>query len=95
MVERPHGMRKATGSLPVRSKKYGTISLMPEERLAAIERKIDAIYATTATIRRYFLWMLVITIALVVLPAFGLIFAVPSFLSTYNETLQSLDLEGL
>ena len=68
---------------------------MPEERLLAIEKKIDAIYETTEKTRKYFMWTLVVTIALVVLPAFGLVFAIPSFLSTYNETLNSLDLEGL
>jgi len=70
-------------------------SIMPEERLAAIEKKIDAIYETTEKTRKYLFWTLAITIAVVVLPAIGLVFAVPSFISTYNETLQSLDLEGL
>lgn len=68
---------------------------MPEERLAAIEKKIDAIYETTEKTRKYLFWTLAITVAVVVLPAIGLVFAVPSFISTYNETLQSLDLEGL
>lgn len=68
---------------------------MPEERLADIEKKIDAIYETTEKTRKYLFWTLVVTVAVIVLPAIGLIFAVPSFLSTYNETLNSLDLEGL
>ena len=68
---------------------------MPEERLAAIEKKIDAMHASVEKMRQYFMWTLVVTIALVVLPAVGLVFAIPSFLSTYNETLNSLDLEGL
>lgn len=68
---------------------------MPEERLTAMEKKIDAIYETTEKTRKYFMWTLIITIALVVVPAFGLVFAIPSFLSTYNESLKGLDLEGL
>jgi predicted lysophospholipase L1 biosynthesis ABC-type transport system permease subunit len=68
---------------------------MPEERLAALEKKIDAIYESVEKSRQYLLWTLVITIAVIVLPAIGLMFAVPSFVSNYNETLESLDLEGL
>lgn len=68
---------------------------MPEERLAALEQKIDAMYASVEKVRKYLFWTAVVTIALVVLPAVGLVFAVPSFISTYNETLNSLDLEGL
>ncbi|MEK7155254.1 MAG: hypothetical protein AAB734_00060 [Patescibacteria group bacterium] len=68
---------------------------MPEERLAAMEKKIDAIYATTEKTRKYLLWTGIVTIALIVLPAIGLVFAIPSFMSTYTETLNSLDLEGL
>ena len=68
---------------------------MPEERLLALEKKIEAIYASVEKTRQYLLWTLVITIALIVLPAIGLMFAIPSFVSEYNDTLQSLDLEGL
>ena len=68
---------------------------MPEERLAAIEKKIDAMYVSVEKTRKYIFWTVVVTIALVVLPAIGLVFAIPSFLSTYSETLESLDLEGL
>ena len=68
---------------------------MPEERIAALEKKVDAIYVSVEKTRNYMLWTLLITLAVVVLPAIGLVFAIPSFLSTYNETLQSLDLEGL
>lgn len=68
---------------------------MPEERIAALERKVDEILATVTKMRRYAQWSLTITIVIIVLPILGLAFAVPSFLSTYNQTLQSLDLEGL
>lgn len=68
---------------------------MPEERIAALEKKIDAIYASVETTRKYIFWTAMVTIALVVLPAIGLVFAVPSFISTYNETLSGLDLEDL
>lgn len=68
---------------------------MPEERLLALEKKIDEMYVSVEKTRQYLLWTLVITVALIVLPAVGLMFAIPSFVSQYNDTLQSLDLEGL
>ena len=68
---------------------------MPEERLAMLEQKIDAIHVSVEKTRQYLLWTLVITVGMVVLPAIGLMFAVPSFISNYNDTLESLDIEGL
>lgn len=68
---------------------------MPEERIAQLEAKIDAIYVLVEKTRKYLLWTMIVTLALVVLPALGLVFAIPSFISTYNQTLEGLDLEGL
>lgn len=68
---------------------------MPEERIAQLEAKIDAIYVSVEKTRKYLLWTMIVTVALVVLPALGLVFAIPSFISTYNQTLEGLDLEGL
>lgn len=56
-----------------------------EKRLAMLEGKIDAIYQSTEKTRKYFLWTLIITVALFVLPAIGLVFAIPSFISTYSS----------
>ena len=53
--------------------------------MTAIEQKIDAIYQTTEKTRKYFLWTLIVTLALVVLPAVGLLFAVPTFMATYSS----------
>lgn len=56
-----------------------------KQRMATLEGKIDAIYQSTEKTRKYFLWTLIVTLALVVLPAIGLLFAVPSLLSTYSS----------
>lgn len=56
-----------------------------KQRLAVLEQKIDAIYRTTEKTRRYFLWTLIVTLALVVLPAVGLVFAIPSFIDQYSQ----------
>jgi hypothetical protein len=68
---------------------------MPEDRIVALEKKIDAIYESTRKTQKYFLWTLIVTVALVVLPILGLVFAIPSFVSNYNTTLEDLDLRGL
>lgn len=61
-----------------------------EQKLALLEQKIDAIYKSVEKTRKYFFWTMVITIALVVLPAIGLVFAIPSFINTYTNVLPSL-----
>ena len=60
-----------------------------DKRLAALEEKMDALYASSEKMRMYFLVIAWITVLAVVLPLIGLVFAVPSFLETYSS------LEGL
>ena len=62
------------------------------QRLEGMERKIDAVYASCEKTRKYFLAVLIISAIAFVVPLIGLMFAVPSFLSTYSslETLQGL-----
>ena len=47
--------------------------------------KIDAIYSSVEKTRKYFFWTLVISIAVIVLPAIGLMFAIPAFLGTLSS----------
>ncbi len=61
-------------------------------RLTKLEEKIDKIYISTEKTRKYFLWTMIITVAVVVLPIFGLIFALPSFINNYVGNIQSLGL---
>jgi hypothetical protein len=49
--------------------------------------KIDAIYKSVEKTRKYFLMIIWITVIAVVLPLIGLMFVLPSFLSTYTSTL--------
>lgn len=53
-------------------------------KLAEMEKKIDAIYVSVEKTRKYFLWTLIITVALFVLPLIGLIFVIPAFISSYT-----------
>ena len=58
-----------------------------QSRLGLMEQKIDAIFVSVEKTRKYFLWILIITIAMVVIPAIGLVFAVPKFISLYGDIL--------
>ena len=53
-------------------------------KLEEQEKKIDAIYRSVEKTRRYFMWTLIITIAVIILPLIGLLFVIPEFLSTLN-----------
>ena len=51
------------------------------------EEKLEKIWRSVEKTRKYFLWILIITIAMVVIPAIGLVFAVPKFISLYGDIL--------
>lgn len=57
-------------------------SLSIEGRLMTLELKIDATYAAANKTRRYLLWTLIISVAVIVLPLIGLAFAIPAFMSS-------------
>ena len=57
------------------------------EKFAELEKKMEAIFASTEKTRKYILWMLVVSIAVVVLPLIGLVFVIPSFISTYSDIM--------
>ncbi len=54
-----------------------------ETRLQALEVKVNAIFVSVEKTRKYFLVVLWVTIAMVVLPILGLIFVIPMFLNSY------------
>ena len=55
-----------------------------DTRIAALEKKIDAIYVSTEKTRKYILSALIMTVVAFVLPLIGLMFAIPTFISTYS-----------
>jgi type IV secretory pathway component VirB8 len=61
-----------------------------EQRFQALEEKINKIYISVEKTRKYFLWTLIISVALFVLPAIGLAFAIPAFLNNYVAPIQNL-----
>lgn len=55
-----------------------------KRRLDAQDKLLLKIYKPSEKTRKYFLWTLVITLALFVLPLIGLLFVIPKFLSIYT-----------
>ncbi|MDP2947619.1 MAG: hypothetical protein Q8N88_05885 [Nanoarchaeota archaeon] len=54
------------------------------KKIAEQEEKINAIYSSVEKTRKYFLWMLVVTVAMIIIPLIGLVFVIPQFLNIYN-----------
>jgi len=52
-------------------------------RLDAQDAQLAAIYQSVEKTRQYFLWTLIGTAVVFVLPLLGLVFVIPSFLSMY------------
>jgi hypothetical protein len=57
------------------------------KKIESNEAKIDEVYKSVEKIRKYMLWTAIITVALIVLPAIGLVFVIPQFLDTYTQAL--------
>ncbi|MFH0852386.1 MAG: hypothetical protein V1845_02185 [bacterium] len=60
---------------------------MDQEILQKFEeqnKKLDAVLKSTEKTRKYFLVLIIISIAVIVLPIIGLLFAIPTFLDIYN-----------
>ncbi|MBA4319009.1 MAG: hypothetical protein C0412_11480 [Flavobacterium sp.] len=62
------------------------------KKLIGLKEKINKIYISVEKTRKYFFWTVIITIAVVVLPVIGLMFALPSFMNNYVGNLQGLGL---
>lgn len=61
---------------------------MDQEIKARLDRQdeaLNAIFISVEKTRKYFLWLLVITVAMFVIPLLGLLVAIPSFLSVYSQ----------
>lgn len=61
-----------------------------QKQLQTLEEKIDAVYVSVEKTRKYFRVILCVTLAMVVLPALGLIFAIPAFLNSYTSSFGGL-----
>ena len=57
------------------------------QKLAELERKVDATYVSAEKTRKYILVIVIISIVAFVLPLIGLLFAIPTFISTYSNIM--------
>lgn len=55
-----------------------------KNRLGGIERKLDVAFHSIEKTRKYFLWMLLITAIMIILPLIALVFVIPQFLSVLD-----------
>ncbi len=60
------------------------------QKLETLEKKIDAVYVSAEKTRKYFLAIIVISVIAFVLPLIGLVFAIPSFISSYSAMMTGL-----
>ena len=58
-----------------------------KNRLDALEKKIDAVYASTEKTRKYFLAVIIVSVVAFVVPLVGLLFAIPTMLSTMSTMI--------
>ena len=52
------------------------------KRLDEQDRKLSAIFESSEKMRRYFLWTLIISVVVIVLPLIIMMFVIPSFLNS-------------
>jgi len=59
-----------------------------DSQIEMLEKKIDKLQHSIDRIGKIFLWTLIMSVALFVLPLIGLLFIIPRFLSSYGSILQ-------
>lgn len=57
------------------------------DRIDALERKIDAIYASVEKTRKYIVWRAIISVVLFIVPLIALAIAIPYYLKTLSPYL--------
>jgi type II secretory pathway component PulF len=53
-------------------------------KIEELEKKVEAVYQSSEKMRKYFLWTLIISAVVIILPLIGLLIVIPQFLNTYN-----------
>lgn len=56
----------------------------PEVNLAELAKKIDAVYRSVERMRKFFMWTLIITAVMFILPLIGVIILIPMYLNMLN-----------
>ena len=53
------------------------------QKLDLLEKKLEENVKISRQMRKYFLWTLIISVAVIVLPFIGLLFVIPQLISSY------------
>jgi len=61
-----------------------------KNKLAEQDAKLDTIYQSVERLRKYFLITMWVTIIAIGLPLVGLVFVIPTFVSTYTNSYDSI-----
>ena len=64
-------------------------------KLEELTAKVDAVQKTVRSMRRYQMWSAIIAFVVIVLPAIGLAFVIPQFLSNYGASINPDTLKTL
>jgi type II secretory pathway component PulF len=48
------------------------------------QKKLEQVYQSVKRMRKYFLWTLIISVVVIVLPLIGLLLVIPQFFSLYS-----------
>jgi uncharacterized BrkB/YihY/UPF0761 family membrane protein len=51
-----------------------------------LDKKLNDIYRSTERTRKYILWTMIISLAVIVLPLIGLAFVIPQFINIYTSS---------
>lgn len=57
-------------------------------KIEELEKKIDKLQRSIDRLNKIFLWTLIITVVLFILPLIGLLIVIPQFISNYINVLQ-------
>lgn len=60
------------------------------KKLEEHDKKLDAIFRSAEKTRKYFLWTIIITVLMFMVPLIALIFVIPIFLQNYAGNLSNL-----
>lgn len=54
------------------------------KKIDDLEKKLDTIFKSTEKTRKYFLWTLIISVVMIVLPLIGIVALLPIYLKTLS-----------
>lgn len=55
------------------------------QKLDLLEKKLEENMKIVRQMRKYFLWMLIVSVVAIVFPLIGLLFVIPKFISSYTN----------